>query len=472
MNRMTGSAWTRGFLGAVLVLLLTGCVSHIQTVQKAKNQLAMAGHADTTGFDKDAQEGDKDEVWAHMERGRLKQLQGDWAGSSRDYEAAVSAFQKRDEKALISVSDTASKGAAVLVNDLMLPYEGEAYERLMVFQLDAFNRAAMGKMDEIGVDVRNIASELQKALEAHEKEAQALLNDKDGQEKTSKTLESAPYRKMMDDLAALAGENANSFQNAYTYGLAGVWYESRGLWSDAFIAYGRAHKLCSGNNRAFREGILLSAVKLGKRGRAHANWKGPRPGEGSVVVFLEQGYNVEKRPFAFPIILPKNFVQVALPYYDCSLDTVVPSCGTIIGGGGNTLAETDLACDFRILAVRALRERMPGIVTRQILRSIAKAVINEQAQKVGSRAGGVGQLIGMAVKVGNAMTEQPDLRSWRLLPRFAQTARFHLPEGEHDLDVSVGAQRTTVHVTVRAGRPTLLHVMSVPGVLRATATAL
>jgi hypothetical protein len=468
---MTGSAWGRGFLGAVLVLLLTGCVSHIQTVQKAKNQLAMGGRADTTGFDKDAQEGDKDSVWAYMERGRLKQLQGDWEGSSRDYEAAVTTFQKQDEKALLSVSDTASKGAAVLVNDLMLPYQGEAYERLMVFQLDAFNRAAMGKTDEIGVDVRNAAAELQKALDAHEKEAKALLEDKDGQEKSSKTLESAPYQKMMADLAALGGEGANSFQNAYTYGLAGVWYESQGLWADAFTAYGRACRLCSGN-RAFREGVLLSAAKLGRRGEAHKDWRGPRPDEGSVVVFLEQGYNVEKRPFSFPIVLPKNFVQVALPYYDCSLDTVVPSCGAVFGAGGETLAETDLACDFRILAVRALRERMPGIVTRQILRSIAKAVVNEQANKLGARAGGIGQVVGLAVQIGNAVSEQPDLRSWRLLPRFAQTARFRLPEGEHDLTVAVGAQQSTVHVTVRAGRPTLLHVMSVPGVLRATATAL
>lgn len=458
-------------MGAVLVLLLTGCVSHIQTVQKAKNQLAMGGRADTTGFDKDAQEGDKDSVWAYMERGRLKQLQGDWEGSSRDYEAAVTTFQKQDEKALLSVSDTASKGAAVLVNDLMLPYQGEAYERLMVFQLDAFNRAAMGKTDEIGVDVRNAAAELQKALDAHEKEAKALLEDKDGQEKSSKTLESAPYQKMMADLAALGGEGANSFQNAYTYGLAGVWYESQGLWADAFTAYGRACRLCSGN-RAFREGVLLSAAKLGRRGEAHKDWRGPRPDEGSVVVFLEQGYNVEKRSFSFPIVLPKNFVQVALPYYDCSLDTVVPSCGAVFGAGGETLAETDLACDFRILAVRALRERMPGIVTRQILRSIAKAVVNEQANKLGARAGGIGQVVGLAVQIGNAVSEQPDLRSWRLLPRFAQTARFRLPEGEHDLTVAVGAQQSTVHVTVRAGRPTLLHVMSVPGVLRATATAL
>ena len=452
-----------GALAVCVALAGGGCVSKTATVQTAKAQLAAGGAVDSKLFESDARAGDKDAVWAFMERGRLRQLTGDWEGSCADYEAAARECEALDARAVASLSGAASQGAALLTNDQVIPYEGETYERVMLYTLDAFNRAALGRPEEIGVDVRNAADLLEAALDAHGKKGDEFREgNAETRTQTEKTMDSDEFKAMTAAADSVAGSVANSFQSAYTYALAGTWYEARDMWGDAAIAFGRAYKL-QPQNKAFAEGMRHAAARSGKTVKGFVP---PKPGEGWVTVFLEQGYNVQKQPFTLPLLLPHNYVQASIPFYDCSYDPepVIPGS---VWWKGRKVAETQEACDYRVLAVKALQERLPGILARQIARSIAKGVINEQVRKRDPTG-----LAGLAVVVGNALTEQADLRSWQLMPRHGQVARFRLPEGEYALEVEFAGGRTTVQATVRAGRPTVLHVSCVPGVLRVEATAL
>lgn len=452
-----------GALSVCAVLVGGGCASQTAAVQKAKAQLAAGGAVDATLFDSDAREGDKDAVWGFMERGRLRQLTGNLEGSCSDYEAAARAYEALDARAVVSMSGAASQGAALLANDQVLPYAGETYERVMLFTLDAFNRAALGRTEEIGVDVRNAADLLEAALDEHGKKGDEFREaDAQTRAQTEKTMETAEYRAMSAAADAVAGSAANSFQSAYTYALAGTWYESKQMWGDAAIAFGRAYTL-QPQNRAFADGMKQAAVKMGKKVNGY---EPAAAGEGWVTVFLEQGYNAEKQSFTLPLLLPHNYVQASIPFYDCSHDPE-PMVPASVWLDGRKLAETQEGCDYRVLAVKALKERMPAILARQIARSIAKAVINEQVRQKDSTG-----LAAFAVMVGNALSEQADLRSWRLMPRHGQVGRFRLAAGEYELEVVMGAGRAKVRTAVQAGRPTILHVVAVPGVLRIEVTPL
>jgi hypothetical protein len=97
--------------------------------------------------------------------------------------------------------------------------------------------------------------------------------------------------------------------------------------------------------------------------------------------------------------------------------------------GSNSLPLSKVV-DLNVMARRALKDEMPGMVLRGFTRAIAKGVMQEQLEK---NAGPWGGLIGA---VASAVTEQADDRMWRMLPGRVYLARAHLPPGEHTIMVA------------------------------------
>jgi hypothetical protein len=82
------------------------------------------------------------------------------------------------------------------------------------------------------------------------------------------------------------------------------------------------------------------------------------------------------------------------------------------------------------MARRSLKDDMPGIVGRNIVRAIAKGVIQKEA---GDRGGLFGSLLAAAFTV---VTEQADERSWRTLPASISIGRAQIPSGKHQLTLA------------------------------------
>jgi hypothetical protein len=71
-----------------------------------------------------------------------------------------------------------------------------------------------------------------------------------------------------------------------------------------------------------------------------------------------------------------------------------------------------------------------------------------------------GGLLSLATTVYSLVAEQPDLRSWLTLPGSGQVVRLSLPAGEHRVSLPGLAP---VSVNVKPGRPTLVHLVVLPG---------
>ena len=65
-----------------------------------------------------------------------------------------------------------------------------------------------------------------------------------------------------------------------------------------------------------------------------------------------------------------------------------------------------------------------------------------------------------------AATEQADLRSWLLLPRQVQIARFPMKAGQHLLMLGSVDKCEKVVVDVKPGMKTIVYCTSVPGTMR------
>jgi hypothetical protein len=188
---------------------------------------------------------------------------------------------------------------------------------------------------------------------------------------------------------------------------------------------------------------------------------------GELIVLFEDDFVPQKQEVKIPVALPSlnTIVAVAFPIYIG--DSPAPA-QLSVADGPHVLGSTETICDVRALAVKSLKERVPGIVTRQVIRSTAKAVASS-AVVSSARNRNQGQssnpyaelLAGLGMAIYNIATENADLRSWTTLPRDAQIMRVAVPAGNRELKLAYGSSgcEATIPVVVKPGGKTVLRVV-------------
>ncbi len=414
----------------------------IQAKQYTAAQTALEGHRD-----------DADKILYMMERGRISQLANDKKSSIEDFKQVIEAMEANEEKATISLTGAAAQGSALLTNDNAIPYAGDGYERVFVHQYQAMNYLFSNDLGAARVEVKRANIEQQMALNEHEDElADAEEEGREYAEKNSA---------FMDAFAAMesvAGKVKDSFQNAYTFYVSGVIYEILGKPNDAYIDYKKALEIFP-DNIYVQKDVLRLAKQLDMRNdydlyKKRYTFKEVSPGknEGELVVLFEHGYVPAKTEVMVGIFTGQHLQKVAFPIY--ALQWQAPSSLRVSIEGGASIGETSPIVYVQSMAVKALQEKLPAMLTRQILRVVAK---KKMAEKAGDAGGPLAQL---GASIFNVISENADRRSWLTLPSDAQILRSSLPQGEYQLNLNNGKAMGTMKIKVEPGKKTVVRVVS------------
>lgn len=113
-----------------------------------------------------------------------------------------------------------------------------------------------------------------------------------------------------------------------------------------------------------------------------------------------------------------------------------------------------------MLAVKALEERLPGILARGALGALARAKAQEDVEAR------YGPFAGLFAKVASAVIASADTRSWLSLPGEIQVARFDLPAGPGKVTLQYGGPPETLALDIGPGSRTFVLVRSLPGFRR------
>lgn len=453
----TGSA-IRSFWLLSVALLLGGCASssmftsyptqlqpikqQVQAKQYKLAQDALDSHRD-----------DADKILYMMERGRISQLANDKASSIEDFKQVIEAMEVNEEKAKISLTDTAAQGSALLSNDNAIPYAGDGHERVFVHQYQAMNYLFSNDLEAASVEVRRANLEQQAALAAHEDELAAA------EEKAREY--SAANKSFMDAFSAMdsvAGKVKNSFQNAYTFYVSGIIYEILGKPNDAYIDYKKALEIFPDNVYVQRD-VLRLAKQLGMRDDYETYKKrypievaSPAQDEGELVVLFEHGFVPPKTETSVPVFTGQQVQKVAFPFY--AVEWQPPSSLSVAIEGRGELGETSPIVYVQAMAVKALQEKLPAMLARQVLRVVAKKEMAEQAGKA------AGPWAKLGADIFNIVSENADRRSWLTLPNDAQILRSPLPQGEYQLQLNNGKATGVMQVKVEPGKRTVVRVVA------------
>ena len=385
-------------------------------------------------------ESDKQALLYNLERGELLRLNKDYEASTHAFMLADNKVKEWEETAKTNPQKLLGTVGAATISERLKAYEGQDYEKVWLTTRLALNRLSSGDLDSARVDIKRthereavIAAFRAQETAAAEEEAKSK-----GVASTGKDINGYPVETLNDpEVLALK----NGYSNALSHYLAGYVYEVLNEPGLAAPGYRKAIELKPDT------GVLEEGLR-GLDDRTSFTHK-RRQRMTDVLFLVEVGDAPARKPKAFTLPVPTGgglrTVSVSYPVIEPSADPVLSK----LAAGGRDF-KLEKVVDVNVMARRALKDEMPGMVFRGITRAIVKGAVQEQLQK---NAGLLGALVG---SVASAVTEQADDRMWRMLPGRVYVARGYLPEGEHklvingrDSDVQVNVQGQYAMVPLR-----------------------
>ncbi len=465
----------RGALALAAALALCGCGTYSNYPagmnQTVLGPMGAGGDLHAVQADLASRMEGRDEVLFAQEAGRTAQLYGDYAASRTAFEKAIARTAAQGDEGVFAAKVAAQQAAAVLVNDKAIEYRAPEYEQTLVHHYQALNYLGARDLDGAGVEIRRANRVQEEARKRHEAEIDKASAKSRKDAAAADPLADAPdstraaVAKAYAGLDEVAGRTKTSFQNAATFFLSSVVWEMRGERNDAYIDVKKALELAPAH-----PGLQASALRLGKRlgmredveelvrrfpGAAATppDGDGAYDGKARLVVMLEEGHVAQKQSLGIPFPVSGGLGAIDIPFYSA---TASPASNWRVGLDVAGRPEGSLAplCRVSSLAARALSERMPGILARQIARAIAKGVAVQAANKNGGDAAVI------LVSLWNIASEQADLRSWLTLPDTILAADAWVAPGAA-VPVRLrwaGGGNLELPVTLEAGKTTLLYV--------------
>ncbi|MDX7923793.1 hypothetical protein SJS82_17840 [Aeromonas media] len=450
-------------------LLLGGCasrwqdlfVSYSDQMVPLRNQLLLGHAAEALPKVRESTPGDDTYVLDQLERGRIAWLAGQDGVSKQGFAAADSRLAWEDSQAQYRLSHGLDQAGSLLTNDQTMAYRAPDYERTMLHHYLALNYLQRGDAEGALVEVRRANQVQERALKARADEVRKAKEE--SEEAEADTAAEGEMRQLMSrgapELDRLIGQVKNGFQNAYTFYFSGVLYEAAGDLNDAWVDYQRGYQIAP-DNQSLQDALLRLARLRGSADEIRETEKkvGRKAlplakDQGQLVVLFEDGLIPARREIFLPLPISTSSgdfrtFTVAVPYYD----NRASDTGPLTVSAGKQAGRTSSLVRLEALAAKDLQERLPGMLTRQALRLVAKEQLRRSAAKEG---GDVGNIL---VGIFNTLSERADTRSWLTLPAEASSWQGMVPAGEVQLRLGAGSAMRTLPLTVHAGRTTLVWV--------------
>ncbi len=440
-----------------IIFLLPGCgssVNHYLLIEQSLH--AGDPHRAAAIVEQTEREyGAKGRLLYAMDRGMVLQLAGQYEQSN------ASLDQAEEEVERLYTRSIRSETAAFLTNDNALPYEGDAYEHVMVNVVKALNYAAQGQLQEALVEVRRVDHRLN------------VLGDR--------IKESDKYR-----------------NDGFARYLSGILYEAAGDLNNAFIAYRNAYEAYDamrGWSKMFsppslRADLLRTAEALGLKTEFQTyrqafpdvawepassaqqqaqvvmisyNGRAPRKEDllldlpisldAAQLVLLNRGvfhqpYQRNRVTDSVLYGLNGRVVRVAIPRLVRQKTQVPFEQVTLTNSLGRSVTvRSELAQNVTALADKSLSERLPSITVKALARAATKFAMAEGITRGAQHAAGrdaapwVGLLVELLTKGIAVASEEADKRSWQTLPDEIHVARAWVSPGQYHVSIQPSGHR-------------------------------
>jgi len=426
-----GQVKVKGLPLVVLFVCITGwfaggCASYNVQTQKisqsyelGNTQAAAAqisAEADKRGEGKDAV------VW-RLEQGAVLRAAERFEESNQAFDKAEELVNKYEEAAKMSVSREA---IAAVTNLTTLPYEGFAYDKIMMNTYKALNYLELGDYEKARVELYRAyerqkdavhinSKRIEKAQEEGEKQNLHVNMDKVNNDNRFKN-QFDNYYSDLNQLSAYA-----DYVNPAAVYLDGLFFMTRATGnSDLERSRNSFERVRSmiGENKFIRQDLeTVQQVINGQQIPA------------TTYVFFETGQAPEREQIR--IDLPLFLITPGVPYVGAAFpklkyrDNYISALNVSYSG---TTEPTLLLASMDGVIAREFKNELPIIITKTLIASAVKAAVTYGASRAASQKNETAKYVTLiAGAIYQAATNQADLRTWTSLPKEFQFCRFPTP---------------------------------------------
>ncbi|MGZ5050274.1 MAG: COG3014 family protein [Methylobacter sp.] len=419
---------TRLALPLLVAATLSGCSAMRSYDDELKQTLDLIGHGhvDQALQQHEANNsGGNFDLLYYLEKGELLRLQNQYKDSASAWLLADQKVNEWENEAKIRAGAILENVGAVVLNDKTRRYDGHDYEKVMLSTQLALDHVLLGDWNSARTEIKKTHEREALIAEVNAKNTEEV--EKESKEKgittTFKDLNGYPVQTLnAPEVTALK----NGYQSAFSHYLAGFVYEALNEPGLASPGYRQAIEL-QPNVKILEQGLATLDTRPALR----------KPNETDVLLVVETGAAPALTSVTIPVpVIVSNLGVIPISFPVLHSDpshTLQPSSITIDGKDSLPLA-TITSIDA--MSKRALRDDMPGIIVRGIIRAAAKTM----SQKALMDQGGGAAIAGIALNIANVVTESADERTWRTLPSTISIARMTLPSGKHDITVGNSKQ--------------------------------
>jgi len=385
-------------LASALLVWSAGCASYtsrtagaLHDFQRGHLYEAMDAYADAelTGSD----------FLSGAEAGTVALAAGDWESALTHLHRAQEAADDIEGQALVGAESLGEVIGSWALNDTMIEYKGEGFERVYVHAGLAMAYLAKGLLDDVYVEARLSNQLLETEEELYEREYHA---------------------------------------GGLGHFVSALAYELLGEWDQAYIDYARMEEKGVGVELAGR--ALVRLAKILNRPDEVARWEErygadlERPeGAASVVVLAGVGLAPFKIEGSLLIPTPDGLIPMAMPAFERRSQMVTGL--RLVEESSGVSVRTDVLESVSSIAVENLNDRLLWTATKSVARGVLKRELTKKAEKEWGLGGRI------AGDVFAAVTERADLRSWQTLPDTWQACRLFVPPGAHTYTLeAIGGQ--------------------------------
>ena len=398
--------------GVVLVVALCGCRTSYQEAVAARQEV-MFGTGDYARerATKMANSTVNRKLGA-LELGRLKMLQGDFSGSSAVLGPQLEElFDETNEGPVLKKGQIAGNILAGTVgDDRAIPYELPAFELLFGLQYQALNALALGNPDNARVYLRRATAVQEQLKEENEKPqdaAEAPAEQKQADAENTQNAGTAADQ-LTAKLAPVADMVRASYENALAWYLMGLFFSKENDASNAAIAYREAGRI----NPAI---LPLTQPAAGS-------------GQDVIVVYEEDLVDMQE-PIKIPLPFGGTIWSVDFPVYGAPPH--IPA-QIAVEVGGAVAATCVPVVNVQALAYRNLKDRIPGVATRNVTRAAVKIAAQQVANHVntGNSYADFALMAGVfTYNTFSTVISEADTRAWQTVPEHVHLARLRIPAG-------------------------------------------